>query len=211
MKKTLLGVALLVMTILPSYAQNRTSFAGLRNAVDFAYGIQSNVAPLRVDQGNTATGAGTIVLAFGNVTLPDGTTFMPFSTTAPITVGIGANAETVTPSAVSCGTPQVYSTCAVTATFSNLHGTGDIVTSGTFGMAEAVNYAHSKGGGLVAFDAAWVAQGGATSQFATKTYGWANVALLDYRGTGNGTTLGVSWRASNGAAYAIPGTPVPLY
>lgn len=217
MKKTLLALALLALA-LPIFAQNRTSFSGLRNAVDFAYGIQSNVAPLRVDQGNSTTGAGTIItLAFGNVTLTDGTVFMPFSTTAPITVGIGANAETVTPTAVNCGTPQVYSTCSVTATFANIHGIGDIVSSGTFGMAEAVNYTHSKGGGLVAFDAAWVALGGATSQFASKTYGWTNVTLLDYRGTINATTAttGFSWRATNattpvsGGAYVV--SAVALY
>lgn len=211
MKKLISTLALLAIA-LPVFAQNRTSFSGVRNAIDYAYGVQANVGPLRVDQGNSTTGSGTVItLAYGLVSLPDGTTFMPFSTTAPITVGIGSNAETVTPSAVNCGTPQIYSTCQITASFANSHGIGDVVASGTFGIAEAVNAAHAGGGGLVAFNGAWVLAGGATSQFASKTYGWANVALLDYRGTGNGTTLGVSWRATNGAAYAIPGTPVPLY
>ena len=213
-RKSLTGLVVLALSVflaVPTFAQNRTSFAGLKNAFDFAYGVNPNVSPLVIGIGNTATGSQTITLQFGNVTLSDGTVLMPLATTAPITVGLGSNAETVTPSAVSCSTPTVYNSCTVTATFANTHGQGEPVSSGTFGVAEAVNAAHAIGGGLVAFDAKWAAAGGATTQFASKTYGWANVTLLDWRGTGNGTTLGVSWRASNGGAYAIPGTPVPLY
>lgn len=189
-----------------------TRFSGLREAYGFAYGINPNVGALSVKQGNAATGAGnTITVDIGQFVTADGTVVLPFSTTTPITIGVGSQAETVTPTAVSNVTPTQSGTCVITANFTKLHAAFEPITTATFGMAEAVNHVHAKGGGLVSFDAAWIAAGGLTAQFASKTYGWANVTLADWRGTGNGTTLGVSWRAADAGAYAIPGTPVPLY
>lgn len=179
MKKTLCGLALLVLSV-PLFAQNRTSFNGVRNAFDYAYGVQPAVGPLRVDVGNTATGAASVTLAFGQITLADGTLVMPLSVNAPVTIGIGVNAETVTPSAVSCGTPQIYSTCSFTATFANLHGTGDIVSSGTFGLDEAINAARGKGG-AVALTGEWNFLGGTNATIAAApTY--SNVYVQDNRG-----------------------------
>lgn len=174
----LIGFSLLALT---AFGQNRTSFGGILRAADYAYGINGNIQGLRVDIGNTATGAQTITLAFGSLTLPDGTTLSPLAVTAPITVGSGSNAETVTPSAVSCNTPKAYDTCTVTATFSNTHGTGDQVTSGTFGIEEAVNAAHTNGG-LVAIDGRWTQLGGVTGTV-TGNKGFTNVTVLDWRGT----------------------------
>lgn len=187
----------LALSLTSAFAQNRIQFAGVRNAFDFAYGVNPNVAPLRVDIGNTATGSQTITLAFGNVNLPDGTVLMPLATTAPITVGVGSNAETVTPSAVSCATPGQYDTCTITATFSNTHGVGDLVSSGTFGLVEAVNAAHTLGG-LVAVEGKWAQAGGSTSTI-TGNKGFTNVSVLDYRGTTNAVSY---TSASNGAAMA---------
>jgi hypothetical protein len=175
------------------FGQNRTRFAGLANAADYAYGVTAAVSPLRVDIGNTATGAGTVTLAFGFVTLGDGTMLTPLSTTAPIVIGVGTNAETVTPSAVSCATPLIVDTCTVTATFSNLHGIGDLITSGTYGLVEAVNAQHTLGG-LVAIDGRWVQIGGSTGTI-TGNKGFTNVSVLDWRGT----TAAVSYTStSNG-------------
>src|SRR6185312_8700028 len=99
----LTGLAVLALSAFTLSAQNRTSFAGALNAFDYAYGVNPNVSPLVIGIGNTATGAQTITLQFGNVTLPDGTVIAPLSAgTVPtkITVGLGSNAESVTPSAV---------------------------------------------------------------------------------------------------------------
>ena len=197
---------LLVAIAFPIFAQNPSVFVGVANAFDFAYGVNPSVAPLRVDISNTVTGTGTVVLSYGFIRTTDGRSFMPLSTTAPIRIGIGANVETVTPTAVSCATPNVYDSCSVTATFANVHGTGDLVASGTYGMAEAVNFTHVLGG-IVAFDGRWVSAGGSTSQFAGNTYGWTNVTLVDWRGTSSTATPATSWRSgsatapTNGQAY----------
>jgi len=100
---------------------------------------------------------------------------------APITVGVGANAETVTPSSVSCSTPATYNTCTVTATFSNTHGAGEPVASGSFGLQEAANYQHALGG-LVVIDGRWKAAGGVAATL-TGNKAWNNVSVLDARGT----------------------------
>lgn len=191
-----------------------SKFSGIRNAIDFAYGIPgSGASALAVYTGNTATGAGnTITVTAGQFVTADGVTVLPFSTTAPITIGTGAQAETVTPTAVSNVTPGQAGTCVITANFTKIHYAGEPITSATVGMAEAVNHVHSKGGGLVAFDAAWVAAGGATSQFAGKTYSFTDTTLLDWRGTPNAKTAGMgkSWTvANNGDAYTA--STIALY
>ena len=199
---TLIVAALAVAYLPLAHAQNRTQFSGLRNAVDYAYGAAgTNTPALRVDIGNTATGAQTITLAFGLITLPDGTQVMPLSTTAPILVGVGTNQETVTPSAVSCNTPSLYDTCTITATFSNTHGTGDLVASATFGLIEAVNAAHATGG-LVSVDGKWTQAGGVTSTI-TSNKGWTNVCVLDWRGTSGAVSYKAASNGANMAATAI--------
>lgn len=201
--------ALLLVLTCAALAQNRVSFAGLKNAANFAYGIAPGAPQLTVDNASptSASSVGTITLQFGQVVLADGTKLTPITTTTPITIGStsAGTLETVTPSAVSCTTPLIYDSCTFTATFTYSHGKGEPVSSGTFGIAEAVNAAHAAGGGLVAFDAQWVQYGGAISQFSGKTYGWANVTLLDWRGT----TTAKSYAATNGAAYAV--TAISLY
>jgi hypothetical protein len=194
----------LALSIGVASAQNRVAFNGVRSAIDYAYGVNAKIAPLRVDVGNAATGSQTITLAYGFVTLADGTVINPLSTTAPITIGIGANAETVTPSAVSCSTPTLYSTCSITATFANTHGEGDVVASGSFGLIEAVNDAHTLGG-LVAIDGRFAQAGGVTATI-TGNKGFTNVCILDYRGTTGATSYKA---ASNGANMAA--TAVTLY
>lgn len=102
----------------------------------------------------TTTGAGSITLQSGLVTTADGRSFNPFSVLAPITVGT-SNSETVTPTAISgCGNTTPGS-CTITATFLNLHGPGEPVFSGTFGLNEAILDAHNAGGGTVSIDGAW--------------------------------------------------------
>lgn len=201
MKKLIVCLSLVVFGGILA-AQNRTSFSGNRNAYDYYYG--RNAPALIVDVGTSATGAGTLVLQFGVLTLGDGTPLSPLATTAPITVGTGSNQETVTPSAVSCSTPAVYDTCSVTATFSNIHSVGEQIGSGTFGLIEAVNATHQYGG-LVTVDGRWSFAGGLTTTI-TGNKGWTNVTVLDWRGTSGA----VSYKAaSNGANMAA--TAVGLY
>jgi hypothetical protein len=185
-------------------AQNRTVFVGEYNAIDYAYGVVSTVQPLRVNVGFTAPASPTtltLTLAFGNIALGDGTIVMPLATNAPITVGVGANAETVTPSAVSCSTPAIYSTCTVTATFSNGHGTGEPITSGTYGLQEAIDAANAVGGGEVAINARWGTIGGTSTIIAAVPF--SNVVLLDNR---SGPTRYWSMQPSTLTAISAPTT-----
>jgi hypothetical protein len=118
---------------------------------------------------NNPAGVATITLHTGQVRLQDGRTIVPFSAggqnilgnpgptaapAIPIYVGAGTTRELVTPTAVSgcfIGAPQDIS-CKITATFANAHGTGELVTSGSFGIQEAINDAIFWGGGVVSVD-----------------------------------------------------------
>lgn len=172
-----------------AFAQNRTVFAGAANAFDFAYGVTAtSPAPLQVDLagGPSAVGVATLTVSFGNTTLGDGTVIAPLSTSAPVTVGTGANAETVTPSAVSCTTPNVYQSCSFTATFTNQHGTGDRVSSASNGLDEAALFLSGKGGGLVLLSPTWFGRyashaAGITALTGQKSVS-AVVTVLDYSG-----------------------------
>ena len=125
-----------------------------------------NYPGIRIYSGNNASGAATITLSSGSIRLPDGRTIVPFSAggfnilgqpgpypAIPIYVGAGTTRELVTPTAVSgcyVGAPQ--GSCSITATFSNAHGQGELVTSGSFGIQEAINDAGFFGGGVVSVD-----------------------------------------------------------
>lgn len=110
----------------------------------------------------TATGSQTLTLVQGAngqcaPVNPDGTVVQNALVNpggalfTPIVVGLGtANQETVTPTAVS--------NCSITASFSYVHGPGDIIMSGDAGINEAINSAPSAGGDVVVDGAA-----GATS------------------------------------------------
>lgn len=106
--------------------------------------------------GATAGGSYTIQVLHPFITTADHHNFYPFNTFDPITIGQGATLETVTPSSVSnCTGPgdnPAGTYCTITATFSNAHGRGDTIVSGTHGVAEAMSDAQGNGGGLVFFD-----------------------------------------------------------
>jgi hypothetical protein len=108
-----------------------------------------------VSSGGGTTGAYSINLFNGSVTLTDGRRVPVFSTSASITIGQGSAQETVTPSSVSAGCSVinggVNNPCTITATFANAHGKGDLVVSGTAGLQEAINDAGKNGGGMVFF------------------------------------------------------------
>jgi hypothetical protein len=193
-----------------AFAQdNPSQFAGQIRALNFAYGVAQNTPALQVDLagGPSATGTATLTVAYGTVSLSDGTIISPLNTNAPVTVGTGANQETVTPSAVSCSTPLVYQSCSFTASFSYQHGTGDRVSSGTFGLQEATNYASSIGGGQVVVDAKWVAQGGTQANLLAVTLP-GGVGLVDNR-LGDGP-VAVTVSLTNAQILALNTTAVKL-
>ena len=208
MKRCALAL-LSVFLALPAFSQNRTTFAGTANAYDFAYGTRiDSPAPLQVDLagGPSSTGVATLTVSFGNTVLGDGTVISPLSTSAPITVGTGANQETVTPSAVSCSTPTVYQSCSFTATFTYQHGTGDRIASASYGIEEAANYVNGKaGGGLVLVSGQVLKQAGVAftnAAFLTFISGFksvsANVTVMNYMGVAGA----LSYNAAAGSAYA---------
>jgi hypothetical protein len=186
-------------------------FSGQYNAADFAYGINKSCSSLGVINGPNATGSAALTLAFGSTNLADGTIITPLATNAPILVGIGAASETVTPSAVSASTPLAYGTSSVTATFTYVHGNGDQVRSGTFGLQEAINYANTQGGGTVIVDPAWTSLGGTTTIVNAATLpSNGTVQILDLRG-GQGVPLQtVTVLVPNSAVLTLYSAPTAL-
>ncbi len=190
--------------------RNPTFFAGQYRAVSYAYGVSAELPGLMVDNpsGATTGATQTLSVAFGNITLQDGTVVSPLATTTPVTVGTGANAETVTPSAVSVNTPNIYQSSNFTATtFSHSHGTGDKVASGTIGLQEAINAASAAGGGKVIIDAAWTKLGGTDAMIEAVTDA-AGVAIVDNRTGGEETDVTVTLTAAQ--VNTMFTTPVEL-
>lgn len=130
-------------------------------AIDFQY------SRIFITAGTTATGAGTLTLGQGSAVTNGGLAILPFASDAygnfsPMKVNDGANTETVTPTASSgcrINAPAGVN-CLVTATFTYTHSSYAYITSGTFGLQEALAYANTQGGGIVKIDAAWAAAGG---------------------------------------------------
>ncbi len=175
-------------------------------AACYAYGVSPNSAPaLKIASGNTATGSQTITLNAGSFALPDGRQIYPLSVSAPITVDIGSNAETVTPTAVSGCTSQAQfaQACSVTASFNNLHGAGVSISSGTAGLQEAINDAFLGGGGLVTIDGYWSQLGG-TNAIAYAAVPYQSVAIEDDR------TGSVQYWNITPATTTVLATPTPL-
>lgn len=176
-----------------AHAQNRTAFAGIKSSADYAFGIPrpggvSGPAALIIDNPTptTAGASSTLTLQYGNTTAGDGTVFSPFATgfLAPIQVGAGSDIETVTPTGVSCSTPQVYDTCTVTVTLTNAHGRGEPVASATYGLQEALLAQYQAGGGLVAIDNLWKNMGGTNAIITGTVIAVPNTTIVDNRAGG---------------------------
>lgn len=166
MKRNLiLGLAMTLLTIAAFGQSNLTTPPSHRTSNTIgqydanAYNYQSTVY-----SGSTATSSTyTITLYAPTITLADGRQVLPFgfSTVAtenvaipPITIGSGANQETVTPTSTSgCNVPNqgaaAQGLCQITASFTYAHGRGDLITSGDLGWQEAMNDAAANGGGEV--------------------------------------------------------------
>lgn len=185
-------------------------FGGMFKATSFAFGCQ-NGGPQALTVHNTATAAGanTLTVAFGYTGLVPGPgNFYPLATTAPISVGADGNVETVTPSAVSASNDG-YGAMNFTATFSNAHGEGDPISSATFGLQEALNYASASGGGVVMVDAAWTALGGTDTILYAATIP-SGVSIIDNRSGRGGGVVNITTTLSNAQILALNGTPVQI-
>ena len=155
-----------------------------------------------VVSGNTATGAVTITLGPSQVSLPDGRQMNPFGPASnlltPISLDLGANNETVTPTAVSptpCPTTGQFSAVAVcvnfTGTFNFTHGTNTVVASGSGGLQEAIWDAYFNNGGMVVVDSTW----NGTNAMLVAAVPVENVSIEDDRTGGNQV-----WEAQGGTA-----------
>ena len=168
-------------------ASNSSRGLGVFYAANYAYGLGSapgsnQVQFPKVESGNGSTGSSTITVYVGYIALPDGRRVVPFSVFAPITVGGQSNQETVTPTAVSGCQPTDTSgaTCTITASFSNMHYRGEAITSGSYGLQEAIDDAFNAGGGTVVVDAQWALLGG-TNATLTAALPFSSVGIADYR------------------------------
>lgn len=155
--------------------------AGRFIASNYAYGFGA-IPAARVNTGNATTGSSTILLDFGSIALPDGRTVLPFQVGATILLGLGTGVqETITPTSVSgCtfATPSGIASCAVTASFTNLHFHGEFGASGTFGLQEAIDDAQNAGGGVATIDQYWASLGG-TDATISGALVYANVTVED--------------------------------
>ena len=164
-------------TVAPAQAQQPVRSGG--QFVASNYGKWSAT----VFNGFTGTGTQTMSMLYGYVTLPDGRPFVPFNVRTPLSVDTGSNRETVTPTAVSGCAPlnPNQGVCQVTASFSNAHGNGTLVTSGDGGLQEAIEDAAQLGslsaGGVVLVDAS----SGITNAQLAAAVPWDNVSILDTR------------------------------
>lgn len=169
--KTFIALALVLLMIFAPLDSLRAqsfspqpAFEGKYVATDYNYGGQNGPNSLTVDTGGTGTGSQSYTLRVNaEIFLPrvGGRKFMPLATNAPILF----DTEVVTPSAVSCTSPEQPGTCTITVTVANVHGSGSHISSGTFGLQEAINDASQSGGGRVQVDPLWAKLAGtATNQ-----------------------------------------------
>lgn len=150
-----------------------SAFAARYSALDYAYGINFSLTggpggpPLYVAIGNPSAGAGSITVVTNTTETQGGNKQIPITILTPITVGIGANSETFTPTGVTSPSLSGFqpgpNSVTISATFANIHGPQEPVTSGTFGLQEAINAANAAGGGAVVISPAWYTQGGTTA------------------------------------------------
>src|SRR5207253_1701175 len=117
---------------------------------------------------------------------------VPLTANKKILINDGAASETVTLTSVSCA--QDGTTCTVTATFSNAHGSNGKfrLQSGTHGVQEAIDSIINTGG----FVYITPDFNGVTADFTTSPVGANTILVKDVRG-------GEAWYVWNGSAYVL--------
>lgn len=166
-----------------------SAFAGRYSAIDYAYGAGPvpNFPPaLQLGAGNAATGVATVTVITPITVTQGGTPFSPIAVGSSLNIGNASNQETVT--VTSVGTPSLAGyapgtgSVTVTATFVNVHGPQESVSSATFGLQEAINLAAANAGGEVVVTPGWYRQGGTAAIIAAATV--PNIALQSSGGAG---------------------------
>jgi hypothetical protein len=155
-----------------------------------------NPAPVLI---GSASGTNVLITIASSpvVSAADGTPFTPFSTSNPVTFGVGlSTAETVTPSVVSY--VAVPGAVQLTVTTANVHNAGESVVSGSAGLQEAISYvANTVGAGTVVLDPSYLG----TAAQVNAAVGNANVTIED-------TRTGINIRPSVIAINAQAAIPV---
>jgi hypothetical protein len=105
----------------------------------------------------------------------NGRTYSPIAIGVPITIN-DSSSETVTPTAVV----NSATGCSFTATLTYAHGAGILLSSGTFGLQEAIQDAFAMGGGTVVADPFWSALGG-TDALLSAALPYTGVTIEDDR------------------------------
>lgn len=198
MAALMLALASLVPCLATAQIANpQPAYEGKYVATDYNYGGPS---ALSIDSGGSGTGSQTYVMRINAaITLArGGRLFMPLATNAPILL----DSEIVTPSSVSCPTPSQAGTCFITATVVNVHGAGSHVSSGTFGLQEAINDASQSGSGRVQVDPLWAKLGGTlallqAANFTLNTAFEPNPVVVE--------VIGINGVGSLGYWYGAPG------
>jgi len=144
-----------------------------------------------------ATGASSLVASPGMVNTRTSSQFIPFLPNEVVTLDKGlSTAETLTVVPTNCFAGSLN--CTLSATFAYKHGAGSVISSGTFGLQEAINQAMlAPDSGTVLIDSTW--QGPAGSSLITAAVGSTRVVIQDNR---SGTPIFYQW---NGSAYAPSG------
>lgn len=166
---------------------NPSNFGGVSEAWDFAFGVNPSVSPLTLASSNTGTGSQTYIVNVGEVTTADGVPVFPLVVGGLLTVGTASTSETVTITAVSASNPLAYQQCTFTASFSNAHGAGEQVSSGSIGLQEALTNRKNAGGGQVVLTPKWTANGGTQAMINSAVIA-AGCSINDNR-TGGGSQI----------------------
>jgi hypothetical protein len=181
-------------------------FAGIFNALDYAYGVRGGGAALQVLNGSTTAGTYTLTCSPTSLYTSAGLA-IPISAVCPIQIGGDSQQEIITASAVSTNN---LNQLLITGTFTYAHGTGAQVSSGTYGLQEAILAASKYGGAQVAVDAAWF-QAGGTQAILNAATQYAGVQVVDNSGTSGGTVPeAITVTLTNAQVKGMFATPVEL-
>lgn len=150
----------------------------------------------QVFSGNASIGVGSIAVTTSGFFIPGGNrSINPLAKDIPLRI----DTEFITPSSISCQLAAQLAIsglsgqgwyCVITGTFSTLHYGGGLVSSGTYGLQEAIDSAQNFGG-MVVLDGTWSGNTG----MITGAFGFANVSIEDLRGN---APVFYAW---NGSAY----------
>jgi hypothetical protein len=209
MKKTL-GLLLATLLLMTAAFGQSNQRGGRTVASEYgAWQLQaySSVTATSATMSVTKVGTYSTGQTVATVFTQNGRTILPIAVGVPLTVG----SETVTPTAISC----TSNVCSFTATFSSAHSAGELISSGSNGLAEAIFDLHSAGGGVVTIGRDWT---GTNAQVAAAPE-FPDIMIEDTRGLstqfwylGQAATTALATPATLTAVTALPSaTPVGSY